>query len=198
MANFCGCVDTQSFTQEEDAMVVDYFTEDDLPEFSRWFTTADEVLQFGGPELAFPFSEQFLHSLTTSGAQSPASNLTFAGRSGDRLVGAAQLHFHWEHQMAILARVVINPELRGRGMAFHLLEPLVQAFFADQRMARLELSVYSFNTAAIRTYSRLGFVYEGIRRANVQASDGERWDTLVYGMLREDYLAQRERNQQAA
>lgn len=179
-------------------MLVDYFAEDDLPEFTRWFTSADEALQFGGPELTYPFSEQFLHSLTTSGEQSPASHLTFAGRQADQLVGVAQLHFHWEHQMAILARVIVNPALRGRNMAYHLLQPLVQTFFADPRMARLELSVYSFNTAAIRTYSRLGFVYEGIRRANVQASNGDRWDTLVYGMLREDYLAQRARSPQAA
>ncbi|OON41699.1 hypothetical protein BTJ39_00590 [Izhakiella australiensis] len=177
-------------------MDVDLFSETDLPAFNRWFTHADEALQFGGPELAFPFSEAFLHSLTNGDSMSPegAPDITFAGRVQGELVGSAQLHFHRNQRMAVLARVVINPAWRGKGMAWPLLKPVVDFFFADINMQRLELSVYSFNSAAIRTYKKLGFVYEGIRRANVQASDGQRWDTLIYGMLREDYLKMRARS----
>ncbi|PIJ50370.1 hypothetical protein BL250_14770 [Erwinia sp. OLTSP20] len=174
-------------------MHVDRFTTADLPEFTRWFNHADEVLQFGGPELAFPFSAAFLRSLSNPQADN-TPGITFAGRINGELVGSAQLHFHRQQHMAVLARVVINPAWRGKGLALPLLKPVVDFFFADITMQRLELSVYSFNNAAIRTYKKLGFVYEGIRRGNVQASNGQRWDTLIYGMLREDYLTMRARS----
>nr|WP_313618177.1 GNAT family protein [Agrobacterium sp.] len=52
----------------------------------------------------------------------------------------------------------------------------------------MELNVYTWNAPAIRTYAKVGFVPEGVRRSSVQVGD-ERWDTAIMGMLRAEWGA---------
>ena len=59
--------------------------------------------------------------------------------------------------------------------------------FAEPVVERLELNVYTFNAAAIRTYEALGFVREGIRRSLAKVGE-ERWDAAHYAMLRADHV----------
>ena len=51
---------------------------------------------------------------------------------------------------------------------------------------RLELNVFPFNAPAMRTYAKLGFVREGVRRSSARVG-GERWDTVIMAILREDW-----------
>ncbi len=51
----------------------------------------------------------------------------------------------------------------------------------------LELNVYTFKAAAIRTCETLGFVRDGIWRS-LRKMGEERWDAAHYAMLRADYV----------
>ena len=99
--------------------------------------------------------------------------------------GHCQAALDWRHGVARLGRVAVNPAFRGRGLAAPFLRQVIDRIFADPAFKRVELNVYTFNNAAIRTYRGLGFVEEGVRRSAVQVGP-ERWDTAMYGLLRTD------------
>jgi len=67
-----------------------------------------------------------------------------------------------------------------------MLELFLAEAFHYPKIMRLELNVYTFNEAAIRTYERLGFVHEGTRRSSAPV-ENERWDTSIMAILRSEY-----------
>lgn len=107
--------------------------------------------------------------------------------SAGMLVGHVQLKFDWRNGNAGISRVVIAPEARGTGLSKPMLRPIIEEAFSHDVIERLELNVYSWNTAAVRIYEGLGFVSEGVRRSSALVG-GARWDTTMMAMLRPDYL----------
>lgn len=62
--------------------------------------------------------------------------------------------------------------------------------FAFETLAlhRVELEVYSFNARALRVYSKVGFIQEGVKRDGVYL-DGSYADVIIMSMLEKDYLS---------
>ena len=60
--------------------------------------------------------------------------------------------------------LMIDPAMRGRGLATAAILELVGRLFDEHGMHRLECEVYGFNTAAQRMFERAGFLREGVRR----------------------------------
>ncbi|MEM6051642.1 GNAT family protein [Erwinia sp. P7711] len=169
-------------------MQLDFFQEQDIPLLRSWFASQREVTQWAGPGVAWPLSDDFLETLLGSASQKPARLLTFAARQEGELAAVAQLGFEWENHLACLCRVAVNPRLRGQNLAEKMATMLIESAFLhlEPVVERLELHVYPFNKAAVRTYEKLGFVHEGVRRACVAVGD-ERWDCAFYGLLRTEY-----------
>jgi RimJ/RimL family protein N-acetyltransferase len=63
---------------------------------------------------------------------------------------------------------------------------LIDEAFRTPGIERLELNVYMFNQPAIRTYQKLGFTLEGVRRSSTRAGEA-RWDTGMMGLLRTEW-----------
>lgn len=102
------------------------------------------------------------------------------------MVGHAQLGFDWRNGIALLSRVAVAPEARGRGLASEMVRLVVGRAFDFQEIERVELNVYTWNEPAIRTYQRIGFQAEGVRRSSAHVA-GERWDTAIMGLLRSEW-----------
>jgi len=168
-------------------MQIAFFTAEDRLPLSGWFTSQAAVTQWAGPNVAWPLEDAFLNTLLDSASQQPASLLTFAARIDGELAAVAQLGFDWNNHLACVCRVVVNPVMRGKNLAERMLRQLVATAFKQEAIERVELRVYTFNLAAVRTYEKLGFVREGVQRQGVAVGD-ERWDCALYGMLREEYL----------
>ncbi len=100
-------------------------------------------------------------------------------------MGHAQVALDWRHGLARLSRVALAPGFRGRGLAEPFLCMVLDRILARAEFERVELNVYTFNSAAISVYRKLGFVKEGVRRQAVKVGV-DRWDTAMYGLLRED------------
>ncbi len=153
---------------------------------SSWFTNERETVQWGGPSVSFPIGEVQLNTMLNEGRAKPPLRLCWTAREGSELVGHAQLAFDWRNGNATLARVVIAPVARGRGLAPIMLSLVIDEAFSRKQIERIELNVFTFNIAAIRTYLRLGFRHEGIRRSSARVG-GERWDTTIMAMLRSEW-----------
>jgi RimJ/RimL family protein N-acetyltransferase len=68
-----------------------------------------------------------------------------------------------------------------------MLRLVVRQAFAPAEIKRVELNVYAGNAPAIRSYERLGFKAEGVRRSSTIVGR-ERWDTAIMGLLREEWV----------
>lgn len=166
------------------------FLPEDAAELGAWFPTPEALTQWSGPGLSFPLDAAQLAEMRASTLDVPPARWMFTGVVDGDLAGHAQVALDWDNGVGRLSRVAINPRFRGQGLAQPFLERIIEQFFADVRFERLELNVYTFNTAAIRTYLKLGFIEEGVRRSSARVGD-IRWDTALYGMLRSAFAAMR-------
>jgi len=161
-----------------------------LPEhfalLAGWFPSQAAIVQWGGPQLRYPLDEDQMQAMLAEGKSNPPARLCWMAAQDEEITGHAQLAFDWRNGNATLGRVAIAPEMRGRGYAVPMLELFLAEAFHYPKIMRLELNVYTFNEAAIRTYERLGFVHEGTRRSSAVVGN-ERWDTSIMAILRAEY-----------
>ncbi|MGH3504267.1 MAG: GNAT family N-acetyltransferase [Nocardioidaceae bacterium] len=102
---------------------------------------------------------------------------TLLGRVGLRRVG--------KNRCAELA-IVIDPPYWGNGYGSDASRVLVRYGFAEMGLHRIELDVFAFNTRAIATYAKLGFVEEGRRRQAIY-HDGQWHDDVQMGLLADEW-----------
>lgn len=168
-------------------MDIRYFCEKDINELCRWFNSNDEILQWAGPGLKYPLDHEQIVSMLKDTENFPPRRLMFVGVQDFVNVVHAQIELNWEHGVAILGRVVVNPAYRGKGLAIPILQHIINHVFEKSEFERIELGVYSFNNRAINIYQKLGFIKEGVRRSAVKA-ENERWDDVIFSLLRNEYL----------
>jgi RimJ/RimL family protein N-acetyltransferase len=151
-----------------------------------WFTSERDIVQWAGPQAVFPLDDKQLRAMLRDGQTEPPTRRCWMAEDCGEIIGHAQLGFDWRNGNAMLSRVAIAPSARRRRLAAPMVRLIIEKAFAMAEVERLELNVYTFNAAAIRTYERLGFVLEGVRRSSVCVGH-ERWDTAMMGLLRADW-----------
>ena len=88
-------------------------------------------------------------------------------------------------RIASVHGVMVDPEVRRRGVGEAALRGLV-AHLADERgYHRIELETYGFNTAAQSLFERCGFAREGVRRRAYWRFD-EWQDGVQYALLADE------------
>jgi len=97
------------------------------------------------------------------------------------IVGGANLGFY-DHDIAE-GSYFLGRAARGKGYATRALRLLAQWAFDENGIERLELRVDPRNEASIRLAERVGFTREGIERASRRATDGSRFDSVVFSLL---------------
>ncbi|AWB58519.1 GNAT family N-acetyltransferase [Colwellia sp. Arc7-D] len=128
-------------------------TDTQLVELMTWFSTQAELDIWSGPEFRFPFDlEQFKCDLKLS---TLASFSLLSAQS--ELLGFGQ--YYLRSGRCHLARLVINPHLRGQGVARHLIAQLMAKGTADLKTNACSLFVLEHNHSAIKSYQKLGFSF---------------------------------------
>jgi RimJ/RimL family protein N-acetyltransferase len=160
---------------------------DDIPTIARWHDSGAFLRHFDTTP-AVPRTETQIakHVEETQGSE---SGFIFGIRRGndDALVGLLELDgISWAHGTTSISIVIGDPAERGKGYGAEALRLALRFAFDELNLHRVELTVFSYNTAAIRTYERLGFVHEGTHREFL-ARDGQRYDMLLYGLLRHEW-----------
>jgi RimJ/RimL family protein N-acetyltransferase len=155
----------------------------DLLRLIEWIPSPDALLQWAGPGFSFPLTlDQLEAHLANAGER---RRILKAVRPPEEMVGHVELAILPEHRVASVGRVLIAPGLRGQGLGTALMREVVRLGFDGLGLHRLELSVFDFNTAAIRCYERVGFRREGVAREARRASTGY-WSVVRMGMLESD------------
>jgi RimJ/RimL family protein N-acetyltransferase len=151
-----------------------------------WFPSEAALIQWGGPDVRFPLGDTQLAAMAEEGRRTPPSRRLWVGELDGVVAAHALAALDGRHGVARLARVCISPALRGRGLSVPFLYQIILTIFADPIFERIELNVYTFNDTAIRTYRKLGFIQEGVRRSAVKVGN-ERWDSAIFGLLRAEH-----------
>ncbi len=80
----------------------------------------------------------------------------------------------------------ISYEMRGKGFATEFFSYLLNYYFNNYGLHRVQLVTLSSNSQARRLYHKLGFVEEGISREAIYR-DGSWHDLLAMGLLKRDW-----------
>jgi RimJ/RimL family protein N-acetyltransferase len=81
---------------------------------------------------------------------------------------------------------------RGRGLGTAAVKWLSGHLFGEYAVLhRIEATTRSDNAPMIRTLDRCGYHLEGVLREAWKSSDGTRHDTMVFGLLRREWLGER-------
>lgn len=90
----------------------------------------------------------------------------------------------WINRSAVLHIMVAPGETRGKGVGTFSVQRIVEHAFFDMGLSRIELEVLEENTRARHLYEKLGFEYEGSRRAAV-FKNGKYVDLLIMAKLQD-------------
>lgn len=108
----------------------------------------------------------------------------------DELIGWAQLDgIEWAHRTTSLGIGIGNRNFWNQGYGAEAMALVINFAFNELNLHRIYLTVFSYNTRAMRLYEKLGFKREGIYREHLRR-DGQRYDMLVYGLLRHEWDGQ--------
>jgi len=107
-------------------------------------------------------------------------------------VGGISLHSCDEKDGVFSFGIVINRQHRGQGYAEEAVRILLKYGFWERRYQKGNSACLHVNEGSIRLHKKLGFLEEG-RQRRVTFFNGEYYDSILFGMLREEFDAQEEK-----
>ncbi len=116
-----------------------------------WIQNADQLKLWGGAALSYPPCVET--TWAEIGAQ--AGNSFVLSSSDGGVVGFAQALVRTP--TIHLARIIVSPAGRGKGVGKILCEQLIQRVCLEHQPEQITLNVFSHNTVAINLYKSLGF-----------------------------------------
>jgi RimJ/RimL family protein N-acetyltransferase len=81
--------------------------------------------------------------------------------------------------------------LWGQGYGFEASQLALEFAFHELNLHRVQVTVFSYNKRSQALFEKLGFRQEGVFREFLER-DGQRHDMFLYGLLRQEWQAQRD------
>jgi len=108
----------------------------------------------------------------------------------NKLIGMLGFHgIEWANQVAWFSIAIGDSGYWGQGYGYEATQLGLAYAFNELNLYRLNLTVFSYNSRAIKLHEKCGFKREGVFREYLQR-DGQRYDMVLYGLLRQEWLAQ--------
>ena len=105
----------------------------------------------------------------------------------DKLIGFVGLFgVAWIHGDAWVGIGIGERDAWGKGYGTDAMRLILKFAFTELNLHRVTLGVFAYNTRAIRSYEKAGFILEGTEREALHR-DGSHADGLYMGILREDW-----------
>jgi len=111
-------------------------------------------------------------------------------KADERLIGKAMIqHIEWTNGNCMLRLGIGSEDDRRKGYGAEALKMLLRFAFAELNMFRVTANVGEYNEGAIALLKKFGFTEEVRRRQSLER-EGRRWDLLVFGLLKDEWLDQ--------
>lgn len=113
---------------------------------------------------------------------------TIRSRADERLLGFTRIYWiEWSHGNGNLKLAIGDPKDRNQGFGSQALRLLLRYAFDELNLFRLSAVISADNPAALHLFEKVGFVEEVRRRKAIQR-DGQTWDLIHLGLLRDEYI----------
>lgn len=168
-----------------DHVYLDRLKEEDVGMITSWYKE-EEFTRNMDAVLSIPKREKDIQKMVELDSE---KDYLFAVRlnESDEIVGVIGLDgILWNHRTAWIS-IGIGGSNRQKGIGKEALRLAMDLAFQEFNLYRLQLTVFEYNTRAIALYESLGFQKEGTYRSFLER-DNLRYDMLLYGMLRDEYL----------
>ncbi len=154
-----------------------------VPTYTRWyndFQTLRTLDTIPGPLTNEQDERQ--HERLVALSQTQAS-FTVYERSSCRPIGSAGLlEIDYRNRTAELALAIAEPDARGKGYGTETTQLVVDYAFTALGLHNVMLTVFEFNLAGIRVYTKVGFKEFGRRRESIFMG-GKLWDIILMECL---------------
>ena len=115
---------------------------------------------------------------------------TIRAKEDDRLIGKALIQrIEWSNGNGWIRLGIGSQDDQRKGYGTQTLAMLLRFAFAELNLYRVSASVQEYNEAGIALLKKFGFVEE-VRRRQALDRDGRRWDLLVFGLLKDEWVKQ--------
>jgi RimJ/RimL family protein N-acetyltransferase len=144
------------------------------------------------PDIPFPITlqeeEKWFDSIT---ALNDTYKFAIETIDDNKFIGGCSINgVDWKNGVATIGIFIGSREYRGSGYGTDAMGILMKFIFMQMNINKIRLTVFSFNEGAIRCYEKCGFKIEGILRQEI-FRDGKWYDKIAMGLLREEYLSNR-------
>jgi RimJ/RimL family protein N-acetyltransferase len=160
---------------------------EDSAVMARWYEDSEFGRMYDSG-VAVPRSADSVRRWMDNSSGSAAA-YSFAIRllESDDLIGFLDIDgIQWNNGCAWMSLAIGDRTQRGKGYGYEAMTLALRFAFHELHLHRVQLTVFSYNERAIRLYERLGFQREGVYREYLQR-DGQRYDMLLYGLLRREW-----------
>ena len=161
---------------------------DDLGAVRRWYRDPElaRLTRYSLRPMSDEDIDRFFHTRLMS-PEHVGYGITL--RESGRLIGSTTFSNLDPENASTLFHISIGePEAWGNGYGTEATELMLWLAFERIGLHRVALSVFDFNTRAIRSYEKAGFTVEGRHREAIMR-DGGRWDELTMGILAAEWRA---------
>jgi len=167
----------------------------DFEYYRYWMSPEHEWHKFDGPyyprttkEEVEESIEKLSNQITNNNFEIPRRSLIVTSTNSDQLIG--RVNCYWESKETkwlCIGIGIYDDSLWGTGLGADALKIWINYLFsAHEDIVRLDLRTWSGNIGMIKLAQKLGFKQEAcFRKARIV--DGKYYDSLVYGILREEW-----------
>jgi RimJ/RimL family protein N-acetyltransferase len=158
-----------------------------IPEILSWIKTEADMVQWAGSVFSWPLTQkQFREHLKTANTQQPTL-YPFTLCDEDNLLGYCEISdYIRKYDSAMLSRIIISPFKRDKGLGELMIKEVLRFSFEELGLNRIGLGVFDFNHAAIKCYSKVGFVREGTKRESARVGDSF-WNCHLMSILKKEW-----------
>ncbi len=109
-----------------------------------------------------------------------------------KLIGTVGLEGNMRtHGDAFVGIGIGDPDHWGKGYGTDAMRVILRYAFMELGLHRVTLNVFGYNTRAIRSYEKAGFITEAVSKGALRR-DGQRWDMVWMGILADEWRKKHE------
>lgn len=161
---------------------------EDLPAVRRWYHDPElaRLTRYSLRPMSDEDIDRYFYGRLLSAEQ---LGYAITLRDSRRLIGSTTFsNLDPENSSTLFHISIGETDAWGKGYGTEATELMLWLAFERIGLHRVALSVFDFNSRAVRSYEKSGFSVEGRHRQAI-ARDGGRWDELTMGILASEWRA---------
>ena len=154
-----------------------------------WIEGEEQMVLWSGKRFRYPLDREQLRGYRIDAARPGSGRRVYAVEADGDVVGHVELAgLDHVRGSGVLARVLVAPAARGRGIGEAMVRAALRTAFGELRVELLLLRVYAHNQAALELYRRLGFRRLSLEPELVPVA-GRRWEVWTMQLSLEAWRA---------